>query len=63
MRAGQKGLGLMFDLPFREVWALDFEFTAKPGALPVPVCMVARELRSGQLLRLWQDELPARRSG
>jgi DNA polymerase-1 len=35
----------MFGLPFREVWALDFEFTAEPGGLPVPVCMVARELR------------------
>ena len=49
----------MFGLPFREVWALDFEFTVEPGALPVPVCMVARELRSGRLLRMWQDELPA----
>jgi hypothetical protein len=58
MRAGREGLGLMFGLPFREVWALDFEFTAEPGALPIPVCMAARELRSGQLLRLWQDELP-----
>ena len=36
---------MMFGLPFREVWALDFEFTAEPGALPVPVCMVARELQ------------------
>lgn len=50
----------MFGLPFREVWALDFEFIAEPGALPVPVCMVARELQSGRLLRLWQDELPDR---
>jgi hypothetical protein len=49
----------MFGLPFREVWTLDFEFIAEPGALPVPVCMVARELRSGRLLRLWQDQLPA----
>jgi DNA polymerase I len=49
----------MFGLPFREVWALDFEFIAEPGALPVPVCMAARELRSGRLLRLWQDQLPA----
>jgi DNA polymerase I len=50
----------MLDLPYREVWALDFEFCAEPGAQPDPVCMVARELRSGRLLRLWQDELPAR---
>lgn len=47
----------MYGLPYREVWALDFEFISEPGALPVPVCMVARELRSGRLLRLWQDEL------
>jgi DNA polymerase-1 len=45
-------------LPYREVWAYDFEFFAPDGELPVPVCMVARELRSGRLLRFWQDELP-----
>ncbi|MGN6171881.1 MAG: hypothetical protein ACTHPS_02800 [Streptosporangiaceae bacterium] len=51
----------MYGLPFREVWALDFEFIiSEPGALPLPVCMVARELRSGRLVRLWQDQLPAR---
>ena len=44
-------------LPFREVWALDFEFIAEPGALPVPVCMVARELGSNCLIRLWQEDL------
>jgi DNA polymerase-1 len=47
-------------LPFRELWAVDFEYRAGPGARPVPVCMVARELRSGRLLRLWRDQLPAR---
>ncbi len=52
--------GLMYGLPFREVWALDFEFISEPGARPVPVCMVARELGSGRLLRMWQDELPDR---
>lgn len=50
----------MYGLPFREVWALDFEFISEPGARPVPVCMVARELGSGRLVRLWQDELTAR---
>jgi hypothetical protein len=49
----------MFGLPFETIWALDFEFIAEPGALPAPVCMVARELGSSRLLRLWQDELPA----
>jgi DNA polymerase-1 len=44
-------------LPFREVWALDFEFSSEPGASPVPVCMVARELGSNQVIRLWQNQL------
>jgi hypothetical protein len=47
----------MLGLPFREVWALDFEFVSEPGALSVPVCLVAREVGSGKLIRLWQDEL------
>jgi DNA polymerase I len=45
-------------LPYREIWAADFEFIANPGGRPDPVCMVARELRSGRLIRLWQDDLP-----
>jgi hypothetical protein len=44
-------------LPFRQAWAVDFEFDAGPGEQPDPVCMVARELGTGQLLRLWIDEL------
>src|ERR1700753_2578450 len=44
-------------LPFREVWCIDFEFVSEPGALPVPICMVARELGSNKLVRLWQGEL------
>jgi DNA polymerase-1 len=47
-------------LPFRELWAIDFEYRAVPGDRPVPVCLVAKELRSGRLLRLWRDQLPAR---
>jgi hypothetical protein len=43
-------------LPFREVWAADFEFIAAPGERQVPVCLVARELRSGRTVRLWQDQ-------
>jgi len=50
---------MVLGLPFREVWAVDAEFVANAGDRPVPVCMVARELGSGRLLRLWQDELPA----
>jgi hypothetical protein len=43
-------------LPFREIWATDFEFDAKPGENPKPVCLVAWELRSGRKIRLWNDE-------
>ncbi len=46
----------MLELPFGQVWFLDFEFISKPGSIPVPVCMVARELNSGRLIRLWQDQ-------
>jgi DNA polymerase-1 len=43
-------------LPFREVWAVDFEFGVKDGARPDPVCLVAWELRSGRKFRLWRDQ-------
>lgn len=49
---------MILGLPFDEIWALDFEFVSAPGERPAPVCMVARELGSGRLLRLWRDELP-----
>jgi DNA polymerase-1 len=42
---------------FHEIWFLDFEFFQPDGARPTPVCMVGRELRTGRLLRLWQDDL------
>jgi DNA polymerase I len=41
--------------PFREVWAVDFEFIHPEGELPRPLCLVAWELRSGQKIRLWKD--------
>jgi hypothetical protein len=40
---------------FRRVWAVDFEFGAPPGGRPEPRCVVARELFSGKLVRLWLD--------
>jgi len=46
---------------FREVWAADFEFVARSGDRPVPVCLVARELRSKREYRLWQDDLTGSR--
>lgn len=43
--------------PYSQIWCCDFEFHHADGDLPVPVCMVAKELRSGEVIRLWQDEL------
>jgi hypothetical protein len=40
-------------LPYRTVWAVDFEFTALPGERPAPLCFVAREVRGGRLVRTW----------
>jgi DNA polymerase I len=42
-------------LPFKEVWLVDFEFTAGDGDRPRPLCLVARELFSGRLERRWLD--------
>ena len=42
---------------FRQVWIVDFEYTPVPGELPTPICMVAKESRSGQTIRLWGTEL------
>jgi DNA polymerase I len=47
---------MLDQLPYQEIWAADFEFDAKPGENPKPVCLVAWELRSGRKVRLWQDE-------
>ena len=42
---------------FRDIVVVDTEFTALPGERPGPVCLVARELRSGRRFRLWLDGL------
>lgn len=42
---------------FSEVWAVDFEFRAQPGETPDVVCLVAHEVFSGQVHRLWGEEL------
>ena len=44
---------------FQELWAVDFEFRAPPGERPDPVCGVARELRSGRIVRQWHSEFSA----
>jgi hypothetical protein len=56
-------------LPFQRIVAIDFEFNfgghdspeaaSRSGERPRPVCMVAKELRSGQTWRLWCDQFEA----
>jgi hypothetical protein len=56
----------MLELPFRYVVIADFEFefgghasaddAGRSGERPRPVCMVAKELRSGQTWRLWRGQ-------
>ena len=56
-------------LPFKYIVAVDFEFefgghtsvvdAGRSGERPRPICMTARELRSGKVWRLWRDELLA----
>ncbi len=42
---------------YKAVWLVDFEFRALPGDRQEPICMVAYEMNSKQLVRLWGDEL------
>jgi DNA polymerase-1 len=42
---------------FADVWCVDFEFHAPPGARPEPICAVATDARSGQTYRLWAEDL------
>ena len=55
------------DLPHRHIWCVDTEFYpgaglnngGREGDLPSPVCAVAIEMRSGRIVRQWQDEFGA----
>jgi len=44
---------------FREIVVLDFEFEVGHGERPVPVCLVAKELRSNRTHRVFQGEFGA----
>jgi DNA polymerase I len=44
---------------YEEIWAVDFEFIAQQGERPDPVCLVARELRSGRTIKQWRGEFSA----
>src|SRR5262249_19537243 len=59
VRGGDFTVAAPFRSSFRELWCVDFEFGADPDERPWPVCMVARELKTGRELRLWRDDLLA----
>ncbi len=42
---------------FKEIWLVDFEFSAPSGAVPEVRCLVAMELNRGRKIRLWADEI------
>lgn len=42
---------------FREMWFVDFEFRTTEGSLPEPICMIAKEAITGEIIRCWKDEL------
>jgi DNA polymerase-1 len=46
---------------FRQIWIIDFEFESPDGEIPAPICFVARELRTGNTIRMWRDALLAMR--
>ncbi len=54
---GRQEGGLLSRLPYREIWAADFEYVAHGGDRLEPVCMIAKELRTGRILRIWPDGL------
>jgi hypothetical protein len=46
----------MSSLPFREIWAEDFEYNVSKGEHPEPLCVTAWELLSRRKIQLWQDQ-------
>ena len=46
-------------LPYARIIACDFEYRAEPGDRPDVHCMVAEDLVSGQVWRLWRDDMGA----
>ena len=45
------------NLDFEEIWCIDYEFSAPPGEVQKPICLVAHEFRSGRRYRIWEDKL------
>lgn len=42
---------------FKRIWSVDFEFGQDETGFPKVICMVAKEILSGQTVRMFEDEL------
>jgi hypothetical protein len=42
---------------FNHVVGLDFEFSAKPGERPEPICLVVGNMETGKTEKFWEDDL------
>ena len=49
-------------LPFRKIYAIDFEYCGADGEIPNIVCMVIQDLQSGGVSRCWRDDLSEMRT-
>ncbi len=45
----------------REVWVVDFEYSQPTNWLPTPHCVVARELHTNRLIKVWLGDNPPAR--
>src|SRR5258706_2047267 len=47
---------LLAAIPQRQIWLVDFEFQSGPGERPIPICLVAHELRSIPTIHLCKED-------
>jgi DNA polymerase-1 len=45
------------DLPFQNIYAIDFEFYGNDGDIPKIVCMVTQNIKTMEISRVWHDQL------
>ena len=45
------------NLPFQKIYAIDFEYYGDAGEVPKIVCMVVQNVHTGEISRVWRDEL------
>jgi len=57
LRQGQRCCRPDLRSKYDQIWLMDWEYVCPPGERPDPVCLVALEVLSGQVLRLWKDQL------